>query len=54
MLEGIQREPPEHVGGVVALPIGRLGVGVLMGHDGKEKHRGPDEEFERDGSTRGR
>src|SRR5438876_9286629 len=46
-LQGIERQPPEHVGGVVALAVGRFGMSILVGHDGEEKDRGPDQKLDR-------
>jgi hypothetical protein len=53
VFQGIQRQPPEHVGGVVTLPVGRLGVGVFVSHDREQQDRCPDEELERDGVSLG-
>src|SRR3989442_7638695 len=46
VLERIQCEPPEHVGGVITLAVCRLGVRVFVRHDREQQNRNPDERSE--------
>jgi len=45
VLQGIQCQPPEHVGGLIALSVRRLGMGVFVRHDREQEHRGEHEDL---------
>jgi hypothetical protein len=45
MREGIESDAPEEVGGVVALPEGGGGVGILVRRDGEHEHRQCEDEL---------
>ena len=54
MFEGVQSQPPEHVGGGITLPIGGFGMGVFVGYHRKQQYGRPEQNLGRDSAIRGR
>ena len=48
----IERQPAQHVRGVVTLPEGRVPVGIFMRHQGEDQHRQGEDEVSQEGSSR--
>ncbi len=45
MGEGVERDAAQEIGGVVALPEGGGGVGILVRRNGEHQHRQREDEF---------